>query len=165
MRKYLPGVIEPSFGIGRIMYAILEHSYAVREKNGDKQGMLLLSPLIAPVKCSLLPLGGTPEFFEITGALEKMFVNLNLTTKVDPSGASIGRKYARSDEIGIPFGITVDFESLTKRDVTIRDRDSTTQIRVAMKHAPGIVASLCNGRSTWDQMYAKYTHFGGDNNK
>jgi glycyl-tRNA synthetase len=159
VEKYLPGVIEPSFGIGRIMYAILEHSYTVREKNGEKQGMLQLTPLIAPVKCALLPIGGTPEFFEITGQLEEQFVLLGLASKVDPSGASIGRKYARADEIGVPFAITVDFASLTNKDVTIRDRDTTEQIRVPISEAAGIIQDLCSGRSSWSLARAKYVHF------
>lgn len=159
VRKYLPGVIEPSFGIGRIMYAVLEHAYVVKKKGDDEQGMLALSPYIAPVKASLCPLASTPEMAAIVAVLERDLVSLNLASKTDPSGASIGRKYARSDEIGVPFCIVIDFESHKLQDVTIRDRDSTTQIRVQVKDAAKIVQKLCAGRLTWEKARATYRNF------
>jgi len=159
--KYLPGVIEPAFGIGRIMYAVLEHSYCVRVKAGEEQGILQLAPLIAPVKCAILPLASSPESSALVRALEQGFVKLGMATKVDTSGASIGRKYARADEIGVPFGITIDFESVPNNDCTVRDRDSLNQIRVPVAEAPAIVHALCNGKSTWAATYAKYPHFTG----
>lgn len=135
VHKFLPGVIEPAFGIGRIMYAVLEHSYCVRVKAGEEQGILQLVPLIAPVKCAILPLAASPEMSALVRSLEQGFVKLGMATKVDSSGASIGRKYARADEIGVPFGITIDFESVTNNDCTVRDRDSLKQIRVSVSAA------------------------------
>jgi len=161
VHKYLPGVIEPAFGIGRIMYAVLEHSYCVRVKAGEEQGILQLAPLIAPVKCAILPLASSPESSALVRSLEQGFVRLGMATKVDNSGASIGRKYARADEIGVPFGITIDFESVTNNDCTVRDRDSLKQIRVAVMEAPLIIHALCTGKSTWEDTYAKYPHFDG----
>jgi glycyl-tRNA synthetase len=157
--KYLPGVIEPAFGIGRIMYAILEHSYCVRVKAGEEQGILQLPPLIAPVKCAILPLASSPESAALVRSLEQGFVKLGMSTKVDNSGASIGRKYARADEIGVPFGITIDFESVANNDCTVRDRDSLNQIRVNVAEAPTIIHALCTGKSTWQATYAKYPQF------
>lgn len=162
VEKFLPGVIEPAFGIGRVIYAILEHSYAVREKNGEKQGILKLNPIIAPVKVAMLPIGGTPEFYEITEHLEQQFISLSLSSKVDTSGASIGRKYARADEIGVPFGVTIDFDSIKdpEKNVTIRDRDTTTQIRVPLKLVPKIIHDLIIGRMAWKDAYNKFPKFG-----
>lgn len=159
VKKYLPGVIEPSFGIGRIMYAVLEHAYVVKEKDGEQQGILSLSPFIAPVKCAILPLGNGPEFMDMVSSLERELVSLNLASKVDSSGASIGRKYARADEIGVPFSMVIDFESPKQQDVTIRDRDTTSQIRVQTKEAPGIIQRLCTGRLSWAQALEKYPNF------
>jgi len=161
VNKFLPGVIEPAFGVGRIMYAILEHSYCVRVKAGAEEGMLQLRPLIAPVKCALLPISSAPDAMAIVQQLEQAFVRVNLATKTDTSGASIGRKYARADEIGVPFGIAIDFESPKDGAVTIRDRDTTQQIRVPVAKAPSIVHELCLAKSTWEAVYAKYPKFGG----
>lgn len=162
VEKFLPGVIEPAFGIGRVIYAILEHSYAVREKNGEKQGILKLNPIIAPVKVAMLPIGGTPEFHVITDTLEQQLISLNLSSKIDLSGASIGRKYARADEIGVPFGVTIDFDSIKDpaTNVTIRDRDTTQQIRIPLKTVPKIINDLVHGRLMWADAYDKFPKFG-----
>jgi len=159
--KYTPSVIEPSFGVGRIMYGILEHSYAVREKNGEKSGYLALSPAIAPVKVALLPFGSTPEFMEMVSQLEAGFVSKGMSSKRDTSGASIGRKYARADEIGIPFAVSLDFDTAKDQaqSVTIRDRDCMTQIRIPLKTAVDVIWQLCTSRLTWAEAYEKYPQF------
>eukprot|EP00462_Mataza_sp_D1_P018149 CAMPEP_0175140966 /NCGR_PEP_ID=MMETSP0087-20121206/11817_1 /TAXON_ID=136419 /ORGANISM="Unknown Unknown, Strain D1" /LENGTH=941 /DNA_ID=CAMNT_0016424277 /DNA_START=28 /DNA_END=2853 /DNA_ORIENTATION=+ len=156
--KYTPSVVEPSFGVGRIMYGILEHSYTTRTKNGETQGFLSLSPSIAPVKATILPLGSGQEFDELVSSVEQGFVNLGLSTKTDTSGASIGRKYARSDEIGVPFAITLDFDTPKDNTVTVRDRDSTQQIRLPIKDALEVISSLCTLSTTWAKVYSQWPH-------
>eukprot|EP00463_Aulacantha_scolymantha_P003588 TRINITY_DN4462_c0_g1_i1.p1 TRINITY_DN4462_c0_g1~~TRINITY_DN4462_c0_g1_i1.p1 ORF type:complete len:123 (-),score=20.46 TRINITY_DN4462_c0_g1_i1:117-485(-) len=118
------------------MYAILEHSYIEKDKNGEMQKMLHLNSCIAPIKIAILPLGSTPEFIVVVKKIKRQCVQLNLSSKVDTSGASIGRKYARADEIGIPYALTIDFNTLQDNMVTVRDRDTTQQIRVHLNEAP-----------------------------
>ncbi|CAK5084519.1 unnamed protein product [Meloidogyne enterolobii] len=119
VRKYLktvhvedvtPSVIEPSFGIGRVMYAVLEHSF--RQREGDeKRSYLELAPSIAPIKCSILPISSNKRLDPIIQAVREELTSREISSKIDDSMGSIGRRYARTDEIGIPFGVTVDFDS------------------------------------------------------
>lgn len=151
--KYTPSVVEPSFGIGRIMYGILDHSYTVKQKtNGESQAMLALSAAIAPVKCGINPLGNTEQTEELRAWFEKAFVNAGLASKSDTSGASIGRKYARMDEIGVPFCITIDFDYDKDNCVTVRDRDTTTQVRVTKNAAVELIIDLVKGLTTWPEV-------------
>merc|ERR1719186_1623270 len=107
----IPAVIEPSFGIGRIMYSILEHNFKVRD--GDEQRTYFsLPPVIAPVKCSVLPLLTNADFAELVQNISRDLRENDISHKVDDSSGSIGKRYARTDEVAIPFGITVDFDSL-----------------------------------------------------
>ena len=130
------------------MYAIFEHNFLVRE--GDEQRTYFsLPPVIAPLKCSVLPLSNNPEFSPIVAKLSKELTNNDISHKIDDSSGSIGRRalqvksstyrmrlfcigkrYARTDEVAIPFGMTVDFDSLKEpHSVTLRERDTTSQIR------------------------------------
>ncbi|XP_013410317.1 glycine--tRNA ligase [Lingula anatina] len=154
-----PGVIEPSFGIGRIMYAIFEHSY--RQREGDEQRRYFsLPPVIAPYKCSVLPLSGKAELDTIVSQLSKALTNLDISHKVDDSGGSIGRRYARTDAIAIPFGITVDFDSLKEpHTATLRERDTMKQIRASVDELPQIVSDLANGRRSWEDVLSNYPLF------
>jgi glycyl-tRNA synthetase len=120
-------VIEPSFGVGRILYAILEQNFYTREdsaaaaadekdksKKGDvKRAVLSLPPHLAPVQCSVLPLLDKDEFNAIIPRIVSSLKAERLSTKVDSTGQAIGRRYARTDEIGIPFGITIDHQVQT----------------------------------------------------
>ncbi|EDQ88108.1 uncharacterized protein MONBRDRAFT_37647 [Monosiga brevicollis MX1] len=130
-RKFVPSVIEPSFGLGRIIYALLEHSFECRE--GDAQRTWLrLAPLVAPVKCSVLPLSNNAEFNPFLDELVLALTRAGVSTRRDDSAASIGKRYARTDEIGIPFGVTVDFDTIKDRTVTFRFRDTMEQIRLSI---------------------------------
>jgi len=155
--RYTPSVIEPSFGVGRCMYAILEHSYRVREKAGEVSKYLALAPCIAPIKCGLIPLKSSEDFLGKVDSIARDLTDLNLTSKTDASGASIGRKYARFDEVGIPFTVVVDLESMTDNQVTIRDRDSTQQVRVDIPVAVRLVNELVRGKTDWNTVYLTNT--------
>jgi len=157
-RNYIPGVIEPSYGIGRILYAILEHSYDTRGAGDDVShgGILNLRPQIAPIKVALLPLSGNEKFTPTLKLLERGFTAFNLPSLLNDSSISIGRRYARADEIGVPFCLTVDFESLEDKSVTIRDRITTQQIRVRVDDAVIIIAQLITETISWAEAYAKY---------
>jgi len=155
---FIPSVIEPSFGIGRIIWAILEHAYYVRE--GDEQrGVLALSPIIAPVKCSVLPLIQNEKLAPFVNELVNVLTQAGLSYKTDETGQAIGRKYARTDEIGIPFGVTIDFQTAEDRTVTLRERDSTQQVRINISELASTLQSLCDGRSKWADVLSKYPLF------
>lgn len=125
----VPHVIEPSFGIGRIFYCLLEHSY----RNTNNESLLLL-PHISPYLCVVLPLVDKKELVEQTLRVESILKNSNFRVTVDIGPTSIGRRYARNDQIGIPFGITVDFDGLNcpknTQSVTVRYRNTNEQLRV-----------------------------------
>lgn len=162
VRDVEPHVIEPSFGVGRIMYSVLEHNFQIRE--GDEQRTWLsLPPAVAPVKCSVLPLSKNKEFVQFVKKLSTSLTELDISHKVDDSSGSIGRRYARTDEIAIPFGITVDFDTVNKEphSATLRERNSTRQIRAEIEELPSIVNSLVRGKVTWPEVEAKYGLFEG----
>ncbi|KAI8066512.1 glycyl-tRNA synthetase [Gongronella butleri] len=128
IREYTPNVIEPSFGIGRILYSLLEHSWWVRE--GDEARNVLSFPaVVAPFKCCLLPLSGNEVFAPFVKKYSRALRKNGISTRTDDSKASIGRRYARNDELGIPYAITIDFQTVEDGTVTLRERDSTEQIR------------------------------------
>eukprot|EP00501_MAST-03F_sp_TOSAG23-6_P001734 GSMAST32.ASY1.ANO1.1810.1 assembled CDS len=163
--KFTPAVIEPSFGVGRIIQAIFEHSYYQREEDKSR-GVMKFLPVVAPVKCALFPLSGgdSGPFSERVQQVRSELSMMNVSCRVDvlhASAASIGKRYARSDEIGIPFGVTVDFETIKEESelfntVTLRERDSTHQMRISIDELPEIIARLSSGRLVWSEAYAKY---------
>lgn len=138
--KIIPRVIEPTFGIERIFLAILTKAY-----NYDKARdyvVLKIPAKLAPVKAAIFPIVKQQNFENFA---RKVFDELKKELNVfyDKSG-SIGRRYARNDEIGTPFCITIDGDSLKNRDVTIRDRDTTKQIRVKVSELKEILKKLIN---------------------
>eukprot|EP01133_Synstelium_polycarpum_P002650 gene2650-3056_t len=153
--SFAPHVIEPSFGLGRIIYSILEHSYWVR--GGDEQrGVLSLPPVIAPVKTSLLPLTGSDKLAPFLGRVSKLLKEAGISSKLDDTGTAIGRRYARTDEIGIPFGITVDFTTPEDDTITLRERDTTAQVRVPINEIAQLLKQLCENTIVWSDVLAKY---------
>jgi glycyl-tRNA synthetase len=124
--KVTPHVIEPSHGLDRIMYSCLEHAY--REKDGYVT--LSLKPQVAPIKVGVFPLMAKDGMEEVAKAIDLALREEGLATYYDDSG-SIGRRYARMDEAGTPWCVTVDYDTLEKGDVTVRDRDTAEQVRVA----------------------------------
>jgi len=165
VNSFTPGVIEPSFGVDRILTVVLEHAYYARPKDDstdDKQtrGVLALSAVIAPYKCTLLPLDQRIARHEQYLALSTTFRSelsaLSLSYTIDESGATIGRRYARNDELGIPFAVTFDFTTLEDKTVTMRERDSMEQIRLPLAAVADLVQSLCTGEAVWKDAVAKY---------
>jgi glycyl-tRNA synthetase len=125
--KYLPTVIEPSLGVDRALLAFLIDAY---EKEPDRT-VLHLHPRLAPYKVAVFPLvRNKPDIVEMATRIEKSLRPVIRTT-FDDSG-NVGKRYYRQDEIGTPFCVTVDYDSLEKHDVTIRDRDTKEQVRVSV---------------------------------
>ena len=126
-KKYVPHVLELSFGVDRNVYALLDLAYQNEEERGNV--VLRLPKKLAPFYCAVFPLmKNKPELLE---KAKEVYRDLKsaYTCFFDTSG-SVGKRYARADEIGVPYCITVDFESLEDGCVTIRDRDSTKQERI-----------------------------------
>ena len=207
--KYRPSVIEPSFGIGRILYALLEHSYAVREENSSAKeaaastsgeekvavedgankkkkkkkknekkkkeettvrNYFSFKPVIAPIKCALLPLSNHSSLMGTIEELNKVITQYGVSVKIDGSGAQIGRKYARMDEVGIPFAVVVDFKTVgyeTAKDgsVTLRERDSMQQIRISMQKLAPTLRDLVEEHTTWSELVSEYGLVGGASNE
>jgi glycyl-tRNA synthetase len=132
--RYVPHVIEPAAGVGRTVLAVLCDAYDEEEVAGEQRTLLRLHPRLAPIKVAVLPLvrkDGQPELAqEVFGLLRGQ-----LQAEYD-EGGSIGKRYRRQDEIGTPFCVTIDHQSLEDRTVTVRDRDSLEQERVAVDELP-----------------------------
>lgn len=129
-KSFLPHVIEPSFGIDRLVLAVLTNAYAEDEQNGEKRIHLKLPVHLAPVRVAVFPLvKNKPELVkrarQVFDTLKKEFGNVTF----DDNG-NIGKRYRRQDEIGTPYCVTVDFDTLEDDTVTLRDRDTTKQQRV-----------------------------------
>jgi glycyl-tRNA synthetase len=127
-KGYIPHVIEPAAGLGRTMLALLCEAYDTDEIGGEKRTVLRLHPSMAPIKVAVLPLlrkDGHPE------KAREIYQQLRTRMSAEyDEGGHIGKRYRRQDEIGTPFGVTVDHQTLEDDTVTLRDRDSLTQERV-----------------------------------
>lgn len=125
--RVIPHVIEPSHGLDRILYSCLEHAYSEKE---DGYITLRLRPAVAPIKVGVFPLMGKDGMDMVAQALDKALREEGVATYYDDSG-SIGRRYARMDEAGTPWCVTIDYDTLEKGDVTVRDRDTSEQLRMS----------------------------------
>jgi glycyl-tRNA synthetase len=136
--RYVPHVIEPAAGADRATLAFLVDAYDEEEVGGEQRTVLKLHPRLAPVKVAVLPLvrkDGQPELArEVYAALRG-----RIQAEYD-EGGSIGRRYRRQDEIGTPYCVTIDHQSLEDRTVTVRDRDSLAQERVAIDELPALLS-------------------------
>jgi glycyl-tRNA synthetase len=127
--KVVPHVIEPSHGLDRILYTCLEHAYAEKEDKEGKYVVLRLTSVSAPIKVGVFPLMAKEELVKIATPIDAQLRSKGIDTSYDDSG-SIGRRYARMDEVGTPYCITVDYTSVEEGTVTLRDRDTTEQVRI-----------------------------------
>jgi glycyl-tRNA synthetase len=141
--KFLPHVIEPSFGVGRHLLAILCEAYTEDEKRGNT--VLKLPKKLAPTKASIFPLLKKPEFEKLAKQIHKDLIENDIIADYDKTG-SIGKRYARADEIGTPYCITIDHDSLESGIVTIRDRDTTGQIKIHKDKLAETIPKLINDK-------------------
>lgn len=127
--RYIPHVIEPSIGVDRLFLALLVSAYREEIVEGEKRIVLGFKPAIAPIKAAVFPLvNNKPEITEKAESLLRR-IKKRYPCEWDTSGA-IGRRYRRADEGGIPFCITIDYDTLNDDTVTVRERDSMEQIRI-----------------------------------
>jgi glycyl-tRNA synthetase len=137
--KYIPHVVEPSFGVERLVYASLEHNLKMRE---DRLIMGLPFKL-APIQASVYPLVNKDGLEERARKVYEELTADGLRVEYDDAG-SIGRRYARADEAGIPLGITIDYDTLKDDTVTLRDRDTWAQVRAKTERLRDTIHSIVN---------------------
>ena len=154
-RNYTPSVIEPSFGIGRIMYCMFEHAFYIRPDDEQKT-VLRLTPVVAPIKTTIFPLVNDDKLNAIAAEMNKMLTTNGISAKLDATAISVGKRYARTDELGVPFAVTVDHRSVTENTVTVRERDSCGQVRVPIPEVPGLLGRLCKMTVDWETATAGF---------
>ncbi|KAF2963022.1 hypothetical protein GQX73_g10552 [Xylaria multiplex] len=163
VREYIPNVIEPSFGIGRILYALMEHCYWTRASDGgdEARGVLSFPPTVAPTKVIIVPLSNNDAFRPFCYELSQKLRKIGISNRIDDSSATIGKRYSRNDELGTPLGITIDFQTVQDKTVTLRDRDSTRQVRAGEDDIIAAIRSVVDGNKTWQDVESELPAFVG----
>ncbi|MDD1667172.1 MAG: glycine--tRNA ligase [Methanomicrobiales archaeon] len=142
--EVMPHVIEPSYGIDRMCYAVLEHAYTEDMVEGELRRVLRLPARVAPVQAGVFPLVSRDGLDRVAREIADALTGAGIFTEFDESGA-IGRRYRRQDEIGTPYAVTVDYQTLEDGTVTVRERDSMAQVRVKRAALPGTLQGLIAG--------------------
>ncbi len=142
--SFVPHVVEPSFGLDRIFFALMDAAFSKVEKEGEPYTILKLDPRIAPITVSVFPLMKKDGLDELATTLQGELMAAGLASEYDDSG-SIGKRYARADEAGVPWCITIDYESLNDKAATVRHRDTQQQDRVALSGMRAHIQSLLAG--------------------
>jgi len=136
--KFVPHVIEPTFGLSRLTGIILTDAFTKEKVNEGERFVLKLSPLIAPVKAAIFPLQKDEK---LVGVAQKLYAELKKQFVVEyDNRGNIGKMYRRQDEIGTPYCITIDYQTLEDNQVTLRDRDTMKQERVPIEKIQDIIA-------------------------
>jgi glycyl-tRNA synthetase len=133
--RYLPWVIEPAVGADRIFITLLLDAYDEDVVNKEPRVVMRLHPNVAPVQVAVVPLSKKQELIDVAIKVQQSLRGL-FRVEYDQTGGHIGRRYRRQDEIGTPFCVTIDFDTLQDEAVTIRQRDSTEQERVKIGDLP-----------------------------
>jgi glycyl-tRNA synthetase len=149
--EVMPHVIEPSYGIDRMCYAVLEHSYAEDTVEGELRRTLRLPARVAPVQAGVFPLVSRDGLDVAAREIADALTAAGIFTEFDESGA-IGRRYRRQDEIGTPYAVTVDYQTLEDRTVTVRERDSMAQVRVKRDTLPATLRGLIDGTTAFSSL-------------
>jgi glycyl-tRNA synthetase len=145
--RFIPHVVEPSFGSDRLFYVALEYAYGIK----DDRVVLSFPRSIAPIQVGVYPLMGKDCLDTKAKEVQKLLACEGFMTEYDEAG-SIGRRYARADEAGVQLGITIDYDTLNDSTVTIRDRDSWQQIRITINDLPGQLHKYFEGKLNFDQL-------------
>jgi glycyl-tRNA synthetase len=144
-----PHVIEPSFGIDRIIYAVMDHSFHEDVVDGEPRLVLRFNPGVAPIEVAVLPLMDRNVLVESAKKILDTLRSKGIRVDYDTSG-SIGRRYRRNDEVGTPYCVTIDYETLEQETVTIRDRDSMRQVKVEVNQLVDVLEGLFTGERKFD---------------
>lgn len=145
--KIFPHVIEPSYGIDRILYSMLLHCYHI----DDKRTVLKLPPNMAPVEVNVFPLVNKEELTGVAWKIRDQLRKEGVIAEYDASG-TIGKRYARSDEIGVPYAVTVDRDTGDDSTVTIRNRDDSKQIRVPLEDVYQVLKDLIHLKIKFEEI-------------
>jgi glycyl-tRNA synthetase len=145
--RFVPHVVEPSFGSDRLFYVALEYAYNVK----DDRVLMSFPRGIAPVQVGVYPLVSKDGLVEKALEVHKLLADGGFMVEFDETG-SIGRRYARADEAGVPLGITIDYDTLSDGTVTIRDRDSWQQVRSPIKDLPELLQKYFQGKSNFEDL-------------
>ncbi len=146
-RRVVPYVVEPSFGAERVVYSTLEYAYT-RAKD---RVVMKLPPLIAPTQMMVFPLMAKDGLPEIAFAIQETLLGDGFEVEYDDAG-TIGRRYARADEVGVPLSITVDYQTKQNNTVTVRDRDTWQQVRNEWRKIPELALSFFKGDLNFSQL-------------
>jgi glycyl-tRNA synthetase len=147
--RFIPHVVEPSFGSDRLFYVTLEYAYRVK----DDRVLMSFPRGIAPVQVGVYPLMSKDGLVEKAVEVHKLLADGGFVVEFDATG-SIGRRYARADEAGVPLGITIDYDTLSDGTVTIRDRDSWQQVRSPIKDLPELLHKYFQGKINFEDLGA-----------
>jgi glycyl-tRNA synthetase len=146
-RKFIPHVVEPSFGSDRLVYVAVEYAYQAKKD----RAVLSLPRDLAPVHAGVYPLVSKDGLPEKANEVFQMLIKKGFMIEYDESG-SIGRRYARADEAGTPLGITIDYDTLKDETVTIRDRDSWKQVRTEIKQLSELLYAYFHFEKNFEDM-------------
>jgi glycyl-tRNA synthetase len=146
-KRFIPHVVEPSFGCDRLFYVALEYAYRVK----DDRVLMSFPRGIAPTQVGVYPLVSKDGLVEKALEVHKLLVNEGFAAEFDETG-SIGRRYARADEAGVPLGVTIDYDTLSDGTVTIRDRDSWQQVRSPIKDLPELLQKYFQGKINFEDL-------------
>jgi glycyl-tRNA synthetase len=146
-------------------------------EGAEERFVLSFPPCVAPTKVLLVPLSSNPDFKPLVASLTKVLRARGLLTKVDDSSASIGKsifdlgdtisnscegkRYSRNDELGCLLGVTIDFQSVKDGTITLRDRDTTTQVRARQEEIVEAIVRLVEGKESWSEITARLPKFEG----
>ena len=145
--RFVPHVVEPSFGCDRLFYVALEYAYGLK----DDRVVLSFPRTITPIQVGVYPLMGKDGLDTKALEIQKQLTAEGFMTDYDETG-SIGRRYARADEAGVALGITIDYDTLNDGTVTIRDRDSWQQVRTAIQDLPELLHQYFQGKINFQSL-------------
>jgi len=145
--RFIPHVVEPSFGSDRLFYVALEYAYGLKED----RVVMSFPRSIAPIQVGVYPLMSKDGLDTKAVQVQRLLANEGLMTELDEAG-SIGRRYARADEAGVQLGVTIDYDTLRDETVTVRDRDSWLQVRTSIKDLPTLLHSYFHGKINFQDL-------------
>ncbi|HJJ56248.1 MAG TPA: glycine--tRNA ligase [Methanocorpusculum sp.] len=145
-----PHVIEPSYGIDRITYMVMEHAYTEEKIDDDARIVMKFKHSVSPIQVAVLPLMAKDTLDTIAKQLVNTLKDAGFQAEYDDTGA-IGRRYRRQDEVGTPICVTIDYDTKEDGTATIRDRDSMNQFRAKISEIPNIISNIINNKQTFDQ--------------
>jgi len=123
--------------------------------------VLSFPPAVAPTKVLIVPLSSNKDFTPFVRKLSQKLRAVGISSRVDDSSATIGKRYSRNDELGTPFGITIDFQTVKDGTITLRERDSTRQVRADEDKIIAAIQSLVDDSKTWKDVEAELPIFEG----